>query len=141
MYKARCIPYIPCNNCRIQARPNERKQTMQGDGKERSPAQIFEKDSIFILSGRTAQGNLNDEQGRGKQIKESHTCMWCLMWVLIKAKEIYMHIRDHKACLFGYQGYTYIHQQGNVPTGLCRLSRTRKDASVKEVLLARILRK
>ena len=52
-----------------------------------------------------------------------------------------MHIRDHKACLFGYQGYTYIHQQGNVPTGLCRLSRRRKDASVKEALLARILRK
>ena len=52
-----------------------------------------------------------------------------------------MHIRDHKACLFGYLGYTYIHQQGNVPAGLCRLSRTRKDASVKEVLLVRILHK
>ena len=75
---------------------------MQGDGNERSPALIFEKDSIFILSGRAAQENLNDVQGRGKQIIESHTCMWGLTWMLIKAKEIYMHIRDHQACLFGY---------------------------------------
>ena len=52
-----------------------------------------------------------------------------------------MHIRDHQACLFGYQEYTYIHQQDNVLAGLCRLSRTRKDASVKEVLLAMILYK
>jgi len=39
-------------------------------------------------------------QGRGKQIKESRTCMWGLTWMPIKAKEIYMYICDHKGGLF-----------------------------------------
>ena len=49
-----------------QTRESRRCKEM---GKKGVRLRYLRKNSIFILSGWAAQGNLNDIQGRGKQIK------------------------------------------------------------------------